>query len=384
MVPLLHICGRLLLPADLAVVLERKGWSVGRLAVLQDDMDNAVPIILEQLRADDNPLQIDDMDLRRLIGCCSMFADLTWKAEESNPPGEVAESYVRNVRARVLESSNKMEKMAQHRILPAKGSAQVIRWPNRRAKLVAQAGSDKSLRESAEEAERIRWVQSLAVLLFRGKTPISQDFAGSSDLASSRRVGKGRRPSTLRKHVKVWEKFIMWLKGACGLEWPNAPWQFVDYLEERASEPCGHSVPLSILKTLMFMESSAEIPKPDQICSHPSVSNVMQEITRFLERASPTETRKANMYPVKVVVALEKSVMNTSRARFVRAMAWFKLVKIWGALRHSDAQGVDYSSMRFSHRGLEATLVRTKTSGPGKAIKTLQLYVATDAWVQAP
>ena len=28
--------------------------------------------------------------------------------------------------------------------------------------------------------------------------------------------------------------------------------------------------------------------------------------------------------------------------------------------------------------------MRTKTSGPGKAIKTLQLYVATDAWVQAP
>ncbi|CAE7764855.1 DNAJC17, partial [Symbiodinium necroappetens] len=204
------------------------------------------------------------------------------------------------------------------------------------------------------------------------------------ELGESRRVGKGRRPSTLRKHVKTWEKFVLWLKGAYNIEWPEAPCHFIDYLEERASEPCGKSIPLSLLKTLMFMESSAEVPKTAQISNHPAVSNSMQEITRFLETASPSEIRKANMFPVKVVMAFERAVTDNSERKFVRAMAWYKLVKVWGALRHSDAQGVDYGTMKLSSRGLEAVLARTKTTGPGKSVKRVKFYISKDAWIGIP
>ena len=260
----------------------------------------------------------------------------------------------------------------------------MYRWPTRRARLLARAGDDGKLRERAEEAERVRWIRSLAVLLYVGRTPISLDFGSAMELGESRRVGKGRRPSTLRKHVKTWEKFVLWLKGAYNIEWPDAPCHFIDYLEERAAEPCGKSIPLSLLKTLMFMESSAEVPKMAQISVHPAVSNSMQEITRFLETASPSEIRKANMFPVKVVMAFERAVTDDSERKFVRALAWYKLVKVWGALRHSDAQGVDYGTMKLSSRGLEAVLVRTKTTGPGKSVKRVKFYISKDAWIGIP
>ena len=127
-----------------------------------------------------------------------------------------------------------------------------------------------------------------------------------------------------------------------------APYQFIDYLEERASEPYRRSVPVSLLKTLMFMEASAELPKEQQLCSHPAVANdanAMQEVTRFLESATPLTTCKANMLPVQLVVMLERAMVHTGGSRFAKALAWYKLVKVWGALRHSDAQGVDVSSM---------------------------------------
>ncbi|CAE7264418.1 Abcg1 [Symbiodinium natans] len=230
-------------------------------------------------RSDERFVGISEADLRKLIGCCDLFTGLSRNVEAQGNSGEIAEAFVRNVRSKTLV-----------------------------------------------------WIKTLAVLLYRGGTPISKDFVSAADLGGSRRVGKGRRPSTLRKHVKTWEKFVLWLKGAYDVEWPVAPQQFIDYLEERASEPCGKSVPLALLKTLMFMETSAEILKPQQISVHPSVSNAMQEIARFLESASHSETRKANMLPVKVVMALE----------------------------------------------------RTKTTGPGKSVKTVKLYVSKDAWLEAP
>eukprot|EP00439_Symbiodinium_sp_Y106_P000842 s905_g1.t1 len=285
-------------------------------------------------------------DIIRLLGSCNLFAGLSWKAEASN-------------------------------VLPSKGAAPVVRWPTRRARLKAEAGDRPLLRQKGGDEERDRWIKFLAV-------PISLDFSSAGELGRSRRVGKGRRSSTLRKHMKTWEKFIMWLQGAYGELWPWAPYQFTDYLEERASEPCGRSVPLSLLKTLMVMEASAELPKEQQLSSHPAVSNAMHEVTRFLESATPLTMHKADMLPVKLVVMLEHAVVHGGGSRFARALAWYKLVKVWGALRHSDAQGVDVSSMTLQDRGLEATLLRTKTSGPGKPIKSLQFYVSKDCWIDEP
>ena len=174
------------------------------------------------------------------------------------------------------------------------------------------------LRQRVEDLERDRWIRCLAVLLFQGRTPISADISTAADLGRSKRVG---RASTLRKQVRM-VKFILWRNGAYDLTWPSAPFQFVDYLEERASEACGLTV---LLKTFMF----------------PSVANFMQEITRYLEEASPVATRTSN----------------------------------------SDVQGIDMKSVVLETGDLEGTLRRTKTTGPGKSSKSIQFYVSKDCWL---
>ena len=41
--------------------------------------------------------------------------------------------------------------------------------------------------------------------------------------------------------------------------------EFAMYLEARANEPCGRSVPSSIYKTLLFMEAAGEFPVEEQL-----------------------------------------------------------------------------------------------------------------------
>eukprot|EP00439_Symbiodinium_sp_Y106_P071490 s2019_g12.t2 len=303
---------------QVAEILLDQGWSVSRLAVLHDDVDGALPILMEQMRGADAVVELSEEDIMRLLGSCNLFAGLSWQAEASKI-GCLAEAFVRNVRARTQEKSDVLAKLAHRKTLPFKGAAPVVRWPTRRARLKAEAGDSPLLRQKAEDEERDRWINFLAV---RG--------AG------------------------------LW--GAMAV----APYQFIDYLEERASEPYRRSVPLSLLKTLMFMEASAELPEEQQLCSHPAVANdanAMQEVTRFLESATPLTTCKANMLPVQLVVMLERAMVHTGGSRFAKALAWYKLVKVWG---------------------LEATLLRTKTSGPGKPVKSLQFYVSKDCWIDEP
>ena len=68
------------------------------------------------------------------------------------------------------------------------------------------------------------------------------------------RIAKGRRPNTLRKHVKTWQKVGQWLELACGKPWPSHAAEFAEYLEAIVQEPCARSAPEAAYKTLMFLE----------------------------------------------------------------------------------------------------------------------------------
>ena len=72
-----------------------------------------------------------------------------------------------------------------------------------------------------------------------------------------------------------------------------APSQFAEYLEVRAAEPCGKSIPVSILKTLVFMENAAEIPKEEQVGQSLAVKNALEELVLQLESQSVPERRQA-------------------------------------------------------------------------------------------
>ena len=65
----------------------------------------------------------------------------------------------------------------------------------------------------------------------------------------------------------------------------------------------------------------------------------------------------------------------------MRAFAWVRLVKVWGALRSDDLGGLLPGELQRLDRGLKGMLDRTKTSGPGKRIRWLAIWIDEGAWV---
>eukprot|EP00439_Symbiodinium_sp_Y106_P081707 s1379_g20.t2 len=58
----------------------------------------------------------------------------------------------------------------------------------------------------------------------------------------------------------------------------------------------------------------------------------------------------------------------------IRGFAFYKLLKIWTACRSDDLTSLNPGSLRMVHSGLLGTLERTKTSGPGKRVRFLQIF----------
>ena len=281
------------------------------------------------------------------------------------------------------EKLNEWRELAREELntaVPAKGKAPMARWPTRLAKKLNSAGEDQNLREKAEKDERGRWVKALRSQLLDGRCPVMRD--GSLGRHSSRRFGKGRRASTLRKHVKTWEKLSQWMMGVFRHPWPSTPEQFCMYLQCRADEPCGRTVPNSIYKTLMFMENAGEIKPEDQVCRSAAVKNVLEEVNLQLAGQGGGFTKRAWHLPVRIIVAFEGVVMNTLAEPYVRAYAWFRLLKLWTGMRFSDTLGMAEGSMELQESGLTAVLLRTKTSGPGKKVVYLRIWVSMSCWIQ--
>ncbi|CAE7744931.1 unnamed protein product [Symbiodinium sp. CCMP2592] len=248
-------------------------------------------------------------------------------------------------------------------------------WPTRSHGAASLSAVDQA-RQAEEDKQRCRWLSQLQRLIATSGLPAAE--AGISG-----RVGKGRRASTLRKHVKTWERVVAWVRSAFGVSWPSAD-HFAAYLQARASEPCGRSVPGSCLKTLMFMESAGEVPLDSKISRCPVIRNTMEELALVLGNQDLRGRRQANQLLVSQVKAFEGLVMNEQAPRYVRAFAWFKLVKLWGCLRYSDTEGMPARAIVVDERGLSARLERTKTTGAGKKIAVLYAYVSSAVWLVEP
>lgn len=94
------------------------------------------------------------------------------------------------------------------------GTAKRARWPTRLGKKLHIAGTDLALRELAERKERDRWIEEIWSTVKAAKLPVA---LRSSDEALMLRVAKRRRPNTLRKHVKAWQKASRWFFATYGV-----------------------------------------------------------------------------------------------------------------------------------------------------------------------
>ena len=309
--------------------------------------------------------------------------EMAWKVEGSTNGSELL---VQSAISNAQRKRNEMREVRRLDILatvPRKGTAVRTKWPTRLEKLKADAGCDIDLREKAEKKERDRWVASLREILIEAKTPVAFGMDGESEAMTTRRFGKGRRAGTLREHVKTWLRYRSWLRSTFQVEWPSEPFHFSAYLEARAAEPCGKTIPASLLKTFIFMEHAAEIVKSEQVSATPAVRNTLEEVKLELESVEGRPSRQALHLPVSLVLSWEKAVMDLRFPRFLRGCAWFRvrLVKLWGRLRFNDTVGLDFGSITLEPFGLQGDLKKTKTSGPGKKINVLKVFVSDKAYL---
>lgn len=259
-------------------------------------------------------------------------------------------------------------------------------WPGRYSRRMA-GEKDQEQRSKIEEAERDRLTRDLVLLLRKAgllaKKSEPEALEGQQWLA--KRHAMGRRPATLRQHVRLGRKLVNYAKHSYGVGWFKEPTDVMEYVAQRLEEPCGKSVPGSIWSTVRFLEESAEVPEAERISKDGSLKNFFAEVSRHPSWAESNPRSSAKVLCLSAVLAWEKVVVATGEKAYIRVFAWFKLIKLWAALRWDDTMGIPPSSIDFKDgKGLRGHIMRSKTTGEGRRVEIQDFYVSAEAWLQWP
>ena len=238
-----------------------------------------------------------------------------------------------------------------------------------------EAGESVSLREQEERRDRERWMEQLQELLVEAQLPVAKSVRPGGEMLLTR-VAKGRRPATLRKHVKTWHKVRLWM-----LHTFEDATQMALFIEAMISEPCSRTFPGSVYRTLMFLEHSGEVDEVDFIHRAPAVRNAVEEGVMRLEEGDLKVRRQSHALLVAVIMAMETCVCDERHPDYVRCYSWFRLIKLWTAMRFGDTQGVPMRTASMEDWGWRAEIHRSKASGPGKKVAVLPIFVSKDAWL---
>ena len=262
----------------------------------------------------------------------------------------------------------------------ARKSLPRVTWKTRLQKALAGVTGEQQ-RAKVEEAERSRWIKELLKLLedagFLGAT--SKNAEAMKHLAA--RCAMGRRASTVRQHVKYGKRLQTYMESVYGVAWLRGYSDFIGYVALLLEEPCGRSVPSSLFKAVAFMEMAAEVPSEKRLTASQAVHNYLMEVSKGNAWA-PHQRVKAARVPLEVARAWEMGVLDVSLQKFKRVFCWFKLLKLWGALRSHDAEGVPPATLTFDEAvGLQGDIVRGKTTGVGRRVEIVQFHISKDAWL---
>ena len=265
-------------------------------------------------------------------------------------------------------------------LLPAvpkpRAAVPVRRAHTSRLRKIKRATGPKA-RAQVEQTERTRWLKKLVGIVVEAKLPAVElaRNAKDPDLRLKRMAGN-RRSGTIRDRVRTWSRIRKWLLVVHGCCWPRSAHDFLDFLEVRMAEPCGSSIPKAALASLAFIEKAGSVPESERISCCPAVRTAVEDMTS--EAALLSETKKKAPRPTAaLMISLELCVMDQDQAAYWRALAWFKLIKIWASLRWNDTMGWMPNSTAMSSASLTAELAHTKTTGRDKRVQTLPLAVST-------
>ena len=245
-------------------------------------------------------------------------------------------------------------------------------YKSRYRRSLNQEGADQ---RGVEEQETKRWALTIAALIKDAELPAATVAAQTADPESTwLRLCGNRRARTLRQSARTWTKVTEWLGLAYGETWPSSFTRLIDYMEERAQEDCGHTMPGSVLSALQLMEAVGGVPPEERMGSSPLLNNVVRNLAAQLASGARPK-RSAPLYTVAMVISAEVLVCDPTANEVSRVLAFVFLLMIWCALRTDDALWIDKSRLYLSDIGLRGVLMRSKTSGAGRRVRELPIFI---------
>ena len=249
------------------------------------------------------------------------------------------------------------------------------------ARMAAAAGP--AARADAEQSERARWKEALVVLIREAGGPIVEATRRAADQSAALAAAAGgRRARTLAKRIGAWRRVRAWCMDLYTVPFPRTVLHLVEYLQARADEPCGLSVLEGVAAGFAFMEDCCGFARGQRLVDDPLFAAYLKELASGYAGAGVEPLRQAPRYPLALVLALEREVVDEGVAACYRCHAWWHLLALWASLRFDDHRGLSPSAVQLTARGLEAVLCRTKTTGPGKRVTSLPLVVGYGAFLQ--
>ena len=276
---------------------------------------------------------------------------------------------------------------AAEAVPPPPSSGRAPRWATRSVRRRGGAAADVPLAE-AEARERGRWALAAAEILMEAKLPAAElagrVLGGSGALKA---VFGGRRLRTLRLRVRGLRRVLRWIAAAGLGGFPRGDEgvrAVLAYVSDLVASRSARSAPGAALHALKFFEVRGGVREDLQVSGNPLVVGAVAEAVTELAREASRPSRKAPAYPVAVVQALERHVLDETVLPYVRVFAWLRLVLIWASCRSDDLIRVVPSEVQLDDGVLEVRLRQTKTTGPGKRVEVAFAWVGPGSWVECP
>ena len=247
----------------------------------------------------------------------------------------------------------------------------------------ARASGGMAGMTSIDQKERERWNTRMTAALLSAGAPVLTGVA-EGDMSEIVAMAIGRaRPGTVRLRLRSWEAFSRWLALNRSRTWPSGPQDLVDYIRTMVSVPAPPSFPASFSGALRWFASRTGHINTETLIENGLMRKALQwaEIELANEGAS---VRKAPRLPVLIMLSLELTVMDPRATKVHRVFAWARLLKVYGGLRWDDLQRLRPEDLDRRSAGLVGRLIRTKTSGVGRRIRELPLFVPREAFLVEP
>jgi hypothetical protein len=232
------------------------------------------------------------------------------------------------------------------------------------------------------EADRqlmMKWCRRLSDILSRDDVPSWTQAEKSADPAAAVAGLVGRaRPTTVKKRVRSWECFARWLQWSKGRSWPAYTTDLVDYLLAQMAEGCPPSFPEAFRSAVLWVEARSGCINTfgrDEFFR----KNIDRAIV--LAQTGAEAVRKAPRFLVIMLGALECQVMCQGAPLGTRVISWTRLLKVYGTMRWDDLLRLRPRDVDLRAAGLSGRLSQTKTSGAGKKVRDLPLFIPREAYV---